>query len=343
MRGVELSRNHIRTEVSVSHANARLTVHGRKELVRRVVEQGRPVAHVVVELNCSRATGYKWLKRFREEGLAGLLDRPSRAHHHPRRTSPELEAQIVQLRHDRKLGPARIGPLLGLAPSTVHAVLTRHGLHRLAWMDRPTGVLIRRYERARPGELVHVDVKKLGQIRPGGGWRVHGRGSDEDKHARSEQHAGRRVGYDFVHCAIDDHTRLAYAEIHPDEKAVTCAGFLLRAAEHFAALGIPRIERVMTDNAKAYRFGKAWHAALDELGAEPRFTRNYRPQTNGKAERFNRTLADEWAYVRPFDSSDERAAVLPTWLHTYNHHRTHTALGGHPPISRVNNAAGHYS
>ena len=182
----------------MSHANARLTVHGRLELVRRVIEQRRPVAHVVVELNCSRATGYKWLRRFREEGIAGLADRSSRAHGQPRRTPPEVEARVIALRQQRKLGPARIGPLVGLAPSTVHAVLTRHGLHRLAWMDRPTGQLVRRYERARPGELVHVDVKKLAQIRPGGGWRVHGRGSEPALAARREQNAGVRVGYDFV-------------------------------------------------------------------------------------------------------------------------------------------------
>lgn len=327
----------------MSHANARLTVHGRRELVRRVIEDGRPVAHVVKELNVSRATGYKWLRRYREDGPAGLVDRSSRAHRQPHRTPPDLESRILELRAERKLGPARIGPLVGLAPSTVHAVLTRHGMHRLAWLDRPTGQLVRRYERERPGELVHVDVKKIGRLRPGGGWRVHGRDSDQARSARREQEAGRRVGYDFVHCAVDDRTRVAYAEIHDDEKSATCAGFLLRAAEHFAALGIPRIERVMTDNAKAYRIGRAWHEALDALGAQARFTRNYRPQTNGKAERFNRTLADEWAYVRPFVDSDDRAAALPIWLHTYNHHRSHTALGGMPPISRVNNAAGHYS
>jgi transposase InsO family protein len=327
----------------LSHANARLTVHGRLELVRRVLEQGRPVAHVVKELNCSRATGYKWLRRFREEGVAGLVDRPSVARRLPRKTPAELEAKVLALRAARKLGPARIGSLLGMPASTVHAVLTRHGMHRLAWLDRPTGVLIRRYERDRPGELLHVDVKKIGRLRDGGGWRVHGRDSEQARQARRELDAGRRVGFEFVHCAIDDHTRLAYAEIHPDEKAVTCAGFLLRAAAHFKLLGIERIERVLTDNARAYRQGKAWHAALDQLGAQARFTRPYRPQTNGKAERFNRTLADEWAYARPFTSSTERAAALPEWLHTYNHHRTHTALGGHPPISRVNNPAGHYS
>jgi transposase InsO family protein len=329
----------------VSHANARLTVHGRAELVRRVVELGRPVAHVVIELNVSRATGYKWLARWRNEGAAGLLDRSSRAHRLPGKTPVGLEAQVLALRAERKLGPARIGPLVGLAPSTVHAVLRRHGMHRLAWLDRPTGQLVRRYERARPGELVHVDVKKLGVIRPGGGWRAHGRDSAQRNHSRNEQLAGRRVGFEYVHCAIDDHTRLAYAEIHSDETAATCAGFLRAAAAWFADHGIDRIERVMTDNARVYRISHAWRDALTDLGAQARFTRPYRPQTNGKAERFNRTLADEWAYVRPFTSSAERTAALPDWLHTYNHHRSHTALGGRPPISRVtaNNGAGHYT
>lgn len=323
----------------MSHANARLTVHARVELVRRVVQDGRPVAHVAAELNCSRATGYKWLRRWREEGVAGLADRPSVAHRLPGKTAPAVEARIVQLRQARKLGPARIAPLVGVPASTVHAVLTRHGLHRLAWLDRPTGTPVRRYERDHPGELVHVDVKKLGRLRDGGGWRVHGR--DSDQHHKSKTTP--RVGYDYVHCAVDDHTRLAYAEIHPDETTTTCAGFLLRAAEHFHAHGIDRIERVMTDNALAYRRGHAWAQALHTLGARQVFTRRYRPQTNGKAERFNRTLLDEWAYARPFTTNTDRTDALPTWLHTYNHHRTHTALGGHPPITRINNPAGHYS
>ena len=329
----------------MSHANARLTVHGRLELVRRVIEQQRPVAHVVKELNISRATGYKWIRRWRDEGAAGLHDRSSRAHRLPHKTPAEVEQQVLALRRDRKLGPARIGALVGLPTSTTHAVLRRHSLHRLAWLDRPTGQLIRRYERDQPGELVHVDVKKLGVIRPGGGWRAHGRGSAQNSASRAELNAGRKVGYDYVHCAIDDHTRLAYAEIHPDENAATCAAFLRAAAAWFATVGITRIERVMTDNALAYRRSHAFREAVADLGAQQRFTRNYRPQTNGKAERFNRTLADEWAYVRPFDSSAERAAALPGWLHTYNHHRNHTALGGQPPISRVsvNNPAGHYS
>jgi transposase InsO family protein len=322
-----------------------LTVHGRLLLIERVVVDGRPVAHVAPELGISRATGYKWLARWRAEGPAGLLDRSCRPHTSPTRTDPVTEARIVALRTDRKLGPARIGPLVGRASSTVHRVLTRHGVHRLAWLDRPTGEPIRRYERARPGELLHVDVKKLGAIRPGGGWRATGRGSAQDHRARREQNAGRRVGYDYVHCAIDDHTRLAYAEIHPDERADTCAGFLRRAAAWFATCGIARIERVMTDNALAYRRSAAWRHALADLGATAKFTRRYRPQTNGKAERFNRTLAEEWAYRAPFHSSAERTAALPRFLHTYNMHRAHTALGGNPPISRapVNNLTGHYS
>jgi transposase InsO family protein len=224
-------------------------------------------------------------------------------------------------------------------------VLVRHGLPRLAWLDRPSGEPVRRYERARPGELVHIDVKKLGRLRDGGGWRVHGRDSWQQRRTRTEQDAGRRVGYEYVHCAIDDHTRLAYAEIHPDERATTCAGFLRRAAAWFAHHGIPRIERVMTDNAMAYRRSRAWRDTVAELGAQARFTRRYRPQTNGKAERFNRTLLEEWAYAQPFTSGSERAEALPGWLHTYNHHRTHTSLGGQPPISRipVNDVTGHYN
>jgi transposase InsO family protein len=308
-------------------------------LVRRVVQEGRPVAHVAAELHCSRATGYKWLRRWREEGPAGLADRPSRAHRLPGKTSPEVEARIIELRQARKLGPARISPLVGVPASTVHAVLTRHGLHRLAWLDRPTGQLVRRYERAAPGELVHVDVKKLGRLRDGGGWRALGRDSDQHRKSRT----GPRVGFDYVHAAIDDHTRLAYAEIHPDETAPTCAGFLLRAAEHFRGHGIEHVQAVMTDNAMAYRRSHAWRQALETISAKAVFTRRYRPQTNGKAERFNRTLLDEWAYARPFTSNTDRADALPTWLHTYNHHRSHTALGGHPPISRVNNLPRQYS
>jgi transposase InsO family protein len=326
----------------VVNAKPRLSPWSRQLLVERVLA-GRPAAHIAAEMGVSRATAYKWLARFRSEGLAGLHDRSSRPHHSPGRTDPGTEAAILVLRRQRLLGPARIAGVLGLNPSTVHRVLTRHQMARLSWIDRPSGQVIRRYERSHPGELVHVDVKKLGAIRPGGGWRMAGRGSSQADHSRNEQLAGRRVGYDFVHCAIDDYTRLAYAEIHPNENGATCADFLRRAAAWFASIGIAHLQEVMTDNALAYRRSFAWRDALHEIGAEPVFIRPRRPQTNGKAERFNRTLIEEWAYAAVFNSSAERQQALPGWLHIYNHHRSHTALGGRPPISRVDDLTGHYS
>ncbi|MEV7111712.1 IS481 family transposase [Streptomyces anulatus] len=318
----------------MSHRNARLTVHGRRLLVDRVCS-GRPVAHVAAEMGISRPTAHKWLRRWRSEGESGLTDRSSRPRRTPHRTSAATEARICSVRQDRKLGPARLGPVLGMPASTVHRVLTRHGLSRLAFLDRPTGQVIRRYERDRPGELIHVDVKKLGRIPDGGGHRTLGR--QAGRATRSN------VGFDYIHSAVDDHSRLAYSEIHDDEKVATCAGFLTRAAAFFHRQGITRIERVLTDNAWAYRKGLAWKAALADLRATGKLTRAYRPQTNGKVERFNRTLAEEWAYQRPYTSNDERTAALADFLHTYNHHRSHTALGGQPPITRVNNPAGQYS
>ncbi|MFE9500363.1 IS481 family transposase [Streptomyces collinus] len=318
----------------MSHRNARLTVHGRRLLVERV-RSGRPVAHVAAEMGISRATAHKWIRRWRTEGEAGLADRSSRPRTTPHRTAATVEARVCQLRQARKLGPARIGPALGLPASTVHRIVVRHALNRLAFLDRPTGQVIRRYERARPGELIHVDVKKLGRIPDGGGHKVLGR--------QAGRATRNRMGFDYVHSAVDDHSRLAYSEIHPDEKAATCAAFLRRAATFFAAAGIDRIERVLTDNAWPYRKSFAWQQALADLGAAGKLTRIYRPQTNGKVERFNRTLLDEWAYLRPYQTNDERTQALADFLHTYNHHRCHTALGGHPPISRVNNAAGQYS
>ncbi|MFF9792338.1 IS481 family transposase [Streptomyces bacillaris] len=318
----------------MSHRNARLTVHGRRLLVDRVCS-GRPVAHVAAEMGISRPTAHKWLRRWRSEGESGLIDRSSRPHRTPHRTSAATEARICRLRQDRKPGPARLGPVLGMPASTVHRVLTRHGLNRLAFLDRPTGRLIRRYEREHPGELIHIDVKKLGRIPDGGGHRTLGR--QAGRATRSN------AGFDYVHSAVDDHSRLAYSEIHPDEKVTTCAGFLTRAAAFFHRQGITRIERVLTDNAWAYRKGLAWKNALADLGATGKLTRPYRPQTNGKVERFNRTLADEWAYQRPYTSNTERTAALADFIHTYNHHRCHTALGGQPPISRVNNPAGQYT
>jgi transposase InsO family protein len=271
--------------------------------------------------------------RYHQHGQAGLQDRPSIAHHHPRRVPASVEAEICRLRRTHKLGPARIAPRVGRPASTVHRVLVRHGLGRLAVLDRPTGRVIRRYERARPGELVHIDVKKLGRIPDGGGHRVHGRSPSTPR--------GRGIGYDYIHSAVDDHSRLASSEVLADEHTLTCTGFLRRALESYAAHGI-QVQRVLTDNAGGYTSG-LFGAVLAASGATHKRTRPYRPQTNGKVERFNRTLLNEWAYVQLYTSNQQRTAALDDWLHLYNHHRAHTALGGHPPISRVNNDPGSYT
>ncbi|MFJ3170651.1 IS481 family transposase [Streptomyces roseus] len=327
----------------MSHRNARLTVHGRRILVERVLS-GRPVAHVAAEMGISRPTAHKWVRRWRSEGDAGLHDRSSRPARTPHRTPAVTEAEVCRLRTDRKLGPARIGPILGLPASTVHRILLRHGLNRLAFLDRPTGRIIRRYERARPGELVHLDIKKLGNIPDGGGWRVVGRtAGDRNRQATTGQRKSSTpvIGYSYIHSAVDDHSRLAYSEVLANERQETAAGFWQRANAFFAAHGIT-VQRVLTDNGSCYK-SRLFTQTLAAAGIAHKKIRPYRPQTNGKVERFNRTLLDEWAYQRPYQSNAERTAALADFLHTYNHHRCHTALGGHPPISRINNAPGQYT
>jgi transposase len=316
------------------HANARLTPIGRLTLVLRI-ESGRPVAHVAKEMGISRPTAYKWWSRWNEVGELGLVDRSSRPRRCPHRTDPVVEEQIDELRRTLKLGPARIGYRLGVAPSTVYRVLVRLGINRLAWMDWPTGRVIRRYERARPGELVHVDIKKLGKIPEGGGWKVLGR--QAGKKLKPHRIQG-RIGYGFIHSALDDYSRLAYSEILADERKDTAAGFWRRTVAWFGEHGI-EIEEVLTDNGACYR-SVPFAEALGEV--KHRRTRPYRPQTNGKVERFNRTMLEEWAYVRPYESELERSEAFSDFLHLYNHHRGHTALGGKAPISRVNDLAGQY-
>jgi transposase InsO family protein len=315
----------------VAHANARTTVYARRLIVARVLAGHRP-GEVAKQLGVSRQTVYKWMRRFRAEGLAGLTDRSSRPHRMPRRTSVQATAAIVAARRAHHAGPVRLAAILGIAASTIGAVLARAGMPRLADIDRLTGELLRgrrhsdrRYEHAHPGDLLHVDVKKLGRVPDGGGWRVHG---------RSEEVRGRGNGWDYVHVAIDDHTRLAYAEVLPDERVATCAAFLRRATAWLAAHGVT-VRRVLTDNAKSYRIGAAWIAACDSLGIARRFIQPGRPWTNGKAERFNRTLQTEWAYATAWTSNDQRTAALDTWLEHYNTARSHSALKGQPPISRL--------
>ncbi len=318
------------------HANARLTPIGRLTLVMRI-EGGRPVAHVAHEMGISRPTAYKWWRRWCEEGELGLVDRSSRAHCCPHQTSPEVQAQIRELRTTLKLGPARIGYRLGVAPSTVHRVLTRLGINRLKWLDRPTGRVIRRYERDAPGDLVHVDIKKLGRIPDGGGWKVLGY-VEGHKNQRS-QNKSRRSGYGFIHSAVDDHSRLAYSEILGDEKKETAADFWRRARDWFADHGV-EVREVLTDNGGCYRSFDFRDALGEEV--KHRRTRPYRPQTNGKVERFNRTMLEEWAYVRPYRTETQRAEAFADFLHLYNHHRGHSALKGKTPISRVNDLPGQY-
>lgn len=317
------------------HGNAKLTPAGRKVLVTRIATTGRPVAHVAHEMGVSRQTAYRWWNRWRLEGDAGLEDRSSRPPRCPHRTKVSVERKIVKLRRRRKLGPDRIGPIVGVPPSTVHRVLVRHGLNRLTWMDRPTGRVIRRMHQTRPGELVHMDVKKLGQIPPGGGWRAHGRGQAPQHHCRT------RAGYTFIHSAIDGFSRVAYSEVLADETAITAVAFWARAVAFFAAHGIT-VEAVLTDNGSPY-VSRAFGSACAEAGIRHRRTRPYRPQTNGKVERFNRTLLDEWAYVRVYRTEAARNATLQPWLHRYNHHRCHTALRGATPLSTVTNLPGDYS
>lgn len=316
------------------HANARLTVRGRRTLIERI-QAGRPVAHVADELGISRATAYKWWARFRAEGWAGLADRSSRPRRCPHRTPRGLEHKVEQLRRSKKLGPARIGWRLGMPASTVHRVLVRLGLNRLAWFDRPTGrVIRRRVEHDHPGELVQVDVKKLGRIPPGGGWRAHGRGNVVDAKAT-------KVGYAFIHTAIDSHTRVAYSEVLADEKGVTAVGFWHRAHRWFTDHNID-VEVVQTDNGACYK-ARVFSAAVDATGAAHRRIPPRRPQWNGKVERFNRTLLDEWAYVRVYRSEPARTRALDRWLHLYNHHRAHSSLGGKAPMTRVDNLPGQHT
>jgi transposase InsO family protein len=279
-------------------------------------------------------------------GRDGVQDRPSRPHHSPNRTRPELVRKIVHLRWKKRLGPVAIGAKVGVPASTVHAVLVRVRLNRLHHVDVRTGEPIRRYEHDKPGAMIHVDVKKIGKIPDGGGHRFVGR-QQGNRNIRAtagrptNNNRGQVVGTSFVHTVIDDNSRVSYAEIHDDETAATAIGVLRRAVSWFEARGVT-VERVLSDNGSAYK-SHAWRDACNELGIKAKKTRPYRPQTNGKIERFHRTLADGWAFSRHYNSESARRAALPAWLHEYNHHRPHTAIGGKPPISRLTNLPGQYS
>lgn len=323
----------------MSHANAPLTPEGRRRLAILIVDEGWPIRRAAERLQVSPATAQKWAARYRA-GLP-LTDRSSRPHTSPNRLPKKREHRILSLRFNRRWGPHRIGYHLGIPRSTVGRVLERYQMPRLDHIDQATGLPIRkpkplRYEMTRPGELVHVDIKKLGRIPDGGGHRMLGRATGGKNSGYGKQ--GR--GYAYLHHAVDAYSRLVYSEILTNERKETAAGFWERARNFFTNAGIA-VTAVMTDNGACYRSG-AFAKALGE-GVKHRFTRPYRPQTNGKVERFNRTLAQEWAYAVMYESDEARAKTYNTWLHHYNHHRPHTGIGGLTPSERVHNLTGNYT
>lgn len=316
----------------MAHPKARLNVLGRELLVTRVTVLGWPVTTAADAQGISRATGYKWVRRFRAEGTPGLADRSSRPHRSPRATPAAEVARILAARTKWRWGPDRLGPLLELPRSTVAAVLHREQVPRLADLDRPTGLPVRRYQACHPGELVHQDHKKLGRIPDGGGHRALGRTS------RTPRARG-NLGYDHFEVVVDDRSRRTVVVPVADDSGASAAAALELALAAFEAEGIA-VERVMTDNAWAYR-GREYRAVLGDRRQTR--TRPYRPQTNGKAERFIGTLIREWAYARTYTTNNARLAALEGFVHFYNHRRPHTALGGLSPAAVVNNVHGDHS
>ena len=315
---------HARTQ----HPNAPLTPEGRRRMVGCVLERGWTITATAERFQVDAKTVRKWRDRFLIDGEEGLVDRSSRPRRSPNRTPRVLRRRVVWLRQQRRWGADHIAHEVGLAASTVQTILTRAGLGRLNRGDRATSSQpVRRYQREHPGELIHVDIKKLAGIPDGGGWRTRGRGY------RGEYARHRKVGYRYIHTAIDDRTRIAYSEIHHDEQATTAAGFWTRAATWYRSIGITP-QRVITDNGSCYRSG-LWHRACHSTGTVVKKTRPYRPQTNGKVERFHRILLEEWAYLCDWTSETQRRAAYDGFIHFYNHHRSHGSLKWATPISII--------
>ena len=328
------------------HANAALTPRQRLALARLIVEEQWTAARAAERFGVASTTARRWAARYRAEGRAGMQDRSSRPHASPAKTDLATTKRIVSLRLRKRWGAVRLAAETGVAPSTAGAVLRRCRISRLSRLERRERPPATRYEHPEPGDLLHADVKKLGNIPAGGGWRFLGReqgGANrvaDGGRARS-QHRNPLMRHGFIHVVLDDHSRLAYAEIHDDETGLTAAAVLHRATAWFAVRGVTA-HRVLTDNGGCYR-SRVWAAACTELGITPKWTRPYRPQTNGKVERFNRTMTSEWAFAQFFTSEADRREAFPGWLHAYNHHRPHTGIGGHPPISRLTNLPGQYN
>ena len=311
------------------HPNAPLTPTGRRRMVGCVVEHGWTVEATASRFQVDAKTVRKWRDRFLVEGVQGLEDRSSRPHRSPHRTPRQLRRKVLRLRRKRRWGADHIAFEVGLAASTVQGILNAVGEGRLDRGDRATDrEPVHRYQRDTPGELIHVDIKKIAGIPDGGGWRVRGRGYPKEKSSKR-----RYAGYRYIHSAIDDRSRIAYSEIHDDEQGVTAAGFWIRAAAWYMTIGITP-QRVITDNGGCYKSG-LWHRACAATGTTVKKTRPYRPQTNGKVERFHRILLEEWAYIRPWPSETQRAMAYTGFIHFYNHHRAHGALGWATPITII--------
>jgi transposase InsO family protein len=328
-----------------THANAALTPRARLRLACLIVEKGWSIPRAAERYDVSWRTAKKWADRYRAEGSAGMSDRSSRPHRQPNRTPAPVVRKIVHLRWKQRLGPVEIGDRLGMPASTVHAVLVRCRINRLTHIDRATGEPIRRYEHDAPGDLIHVDVKKIGRIPDGGGWRYVGRQQGRRNKAATlglprNQWRNPLTGTCYLHTVIDDHSRVAYVEARDDETKETATDVLRNAVAWFAARGVT-VQRVLSDNGSCYK-SHLWADTCADLGITPKKTRPYRPQTNGKIERFHRTLAEGWAFKKFYNSDSARLAALPAWIHQYNHHRPHSAIGKHSPITRLDNLAGHH-
>jgi transposase InsO family protein len=318
-------------------------------MAKLIVDDGWKIPRAAERFDVSWKTAKKWADRYRDEGRDGMFDRSSRPHHQPNRTPARVVRKIVHLRWKQRLGPVEIADRLGMQSSTVYAVLVRCRLNRLTHIDRATGEPIRRYEHEKAGDLIHVDVKKLGRVPDGGGWRYVGRQQGEKNRSATARRTGAPkskyhqplVGICYLHTVIDDHSRVAYVEAHDDETKETAAAVLRNAVAWFAERGVT-VQRVLSDNGGAYR-SYLWRDTCAELGIAAKRTRPYRPQTNGKVERFHRTLVEGWAFKKFYNSESARLAALPAWVHHYNHHRPHSAIGKTAPVTRLDNLAGHHT
>ena len=332
-----------------THANAALTPRARLKMARLIVDENWKVPRAAERYDVSWKTARKWADRYKAEGPAGMYDRSSRPHRQPNRTPVPVVRKIVHLRWKQRLGPVEIADRLNMQSSTVYAVLVRCRLNRLSHIDRATGEPIRRYEHDKPGDMLHMDVKKLGRVPDGGGWRYVGRQQGGKNRSATVGRTGKPrnkwhnplIGRCYLHTVIDDHSRVAYVEAHDDETKETAAAVLRNAVAWFAERDVV-VQRVLTDNGGCYR-SHLWRDTCTELGITHKRTRPYRPQTNGKVERFHRTLVEGWAFKKFYNSESARLAALPAWVHQYNHHRPHSAIGKAAPITRLDNLAGHHS